>query len=281
VLLVNPRPNAFWASHVLLNGRARDYYVSDFPGPLSIKSVVSGRAVWETSEGRFEIGPGSCVILNDLQPYSITVESRQVVETLCIFFARGFVEDVARATARSDDELLADPLGQQPLEFHERVRTNDGVLTPLLERSRSGASENVVWRLAEALVKTHAETRAQAARLPAIKESTREELWRRVQRGRNVIEGSLTEPLNLHQVAREAALSPYHFHRSFTRLFGETPHGYFTRRRMERAADLLRSTEMPVTDVCGACGFESLGSFSTLFRKHTGSAPAQFRKVRN
>ena len=127
---------------------------------------------------------------------------------------------------------------------------------------------------------SHTETRAQAAKVPAAKPSTREELWRRLHRGRNVIEGSLSEAIDLHQVAREAALSPYHFHRSFTRLFGETPHAYLARRRMERAADLLRSSDMPVTDVCCACGYESLGSFSTLFRKHAGVSPLQFRKSR-
>jgi AraC-like DNA-binding protein len=280
MLLVNPHHNAFWDSHVVLNGRARDYYVGDFPGPLSIKSVVSGRAVWETSEGRFEIGPGSCLVVNDGQPYSITIESREVVETLCIFFARGFVEDVARTAAVSDDELLADPLKQQTIEFHERVCLNGRVLAPLLERARSGIDETVVWQIAEALVNAHAETRAQAAKLPAAKPSTREELWQRLQRGRNVIEGSLSEAIDLHQVAREAALSPYHFHRSFTRLFGETPHAYLARRRMERAADLLCSTDMPVTEVCCACGYESLGSFSTLFRKHAGVSPLQFRKSR-
>jgi AraC-like DNA-binding protein len=277
MLLVNPHHNAFWDSHVVLNGRARDYHVGDFPGPLSIKSVVSGRAVWETCEGRFEIGPGSCLVVNDGQPYSITVESREVVETLCIFFARGFVEDVARTAAVSDDELLADPLKLQPIEFHQRVCPTDRV-PPLLERTRSSSDETVVWQIAEALVNANAETRAQAAKLPAAKPSTREELWRRLQRGRNVIEGSLSEAIDLHQVAREAALSPYHFHRSFTRLFGETPHAYLVRRRMERAADLLRSTDMPVTEVCCACGYESLGSFSTLFRKYAGVSPVQFRK---
>jgi len=281
MLLVNPRHNAFWDSHVVLNGRARDYYVGDFPGPVSIKSVVSGRAAWETSEGRFEIGPGSCLVLNDGQPYSITIESREVVQTLCVFFARGFVEDVTRAIAGSDDELLADPWKRQPIEFHERVHADDRVLTPLLERARSGVDEAVIWRLAEALVNGRAETRDRAARLPAVKASTREELSRRLLHGRNVIEGSLSEPLDLHRVAREAALSPYHFHRSFTRLFGETAHAYVARRRIERAAELLRSTRMPVTEVCCACGYESLGSFSTLFRKHAGMSPAQFRKSRN
>jgi len=265
---------------VILNGRGQDYHVRDFAGPLSIKSVISGTATWETNEGRFEIGPSSCLVLNDRQPYSITVESREVVETLCLFFSRGFVEDAARAMTSGDAELLGEPRKDHAIEFHERLHADDGVLTPLLRKMHRGGDEGLVWQLAESLVMLHADTRKQAGKLPAAKASTREELWRRLQRGRNVIEGALGEPLDLHQVAREAALSPYHFHRGFTRLFGETPHTYLTRRRMERAAGLLRSTDMPVTDVCFACGYQSLGSFSSLFRKHAGVAPAHFRRAR-
>jgi AraC family transcriptional regulator len=279
MVLVNPRADALWKSHVILNGRGRDYHVRDFAGPLSIKSVVSGTATWETNEGRFEIGPASCLVLNDRQPYSITIEFRKVVETLCLFFSRGFVEDVARATTRGDAELLAEPWKDRAIEFHERRHADDRVLTPLLRRLHRGGDEGLVWQLAETLVKAHADTRRQAGKLPAAKASAREELWRRLQRGRNVLEGALAEPLDLHQVAREATLSPYHFHRGFTRLFGETPHRYLTRRRMERAAGLLRSTDMPILDVCFACGYQSLGSFSSLFRKHVGVPPAHFRRA--
>ena len=280
MVLVNPRGGALWQSHVILNGRARDYHVRNFPGPLSIKTVVRGAAAWETDEGRFEIGPGACLILNDRQPYSVTVESKEVVETLCLFFARGFVEDVARATATGDAELLDEPHRDHALEFHRRLAADDRTLTPLLERLHRTQDESLVWRLGEALVRLHADTRSQAANLPSVKASTRQELWGRVQRGRNVIEGSLAEPLDLGRVAREAALSPFHFHRSFTRLFGETPHAYLTRRRMERAAGLLRSTGMSVTEVCLACGYQSPGSFSSLFRTYAGVAPAEFRRLR-
>jgi AraC-like DNA-binding protein len=266
---------------VILNGRGRDYYVRDFPGPLSIKSVVSGAATWETGEGRFEIRPGSCLVLNDRQPYSITIESRTVVETLCIFFSRGFVEDIARGMTRSDAELLDDPWKDHALEFHHRVRAGDRTLIPLLRLLHRTGDEHLVWQLAELLLNAETGARALAANLPAVKRSTRQELWRRLQRGRNAIEGALDQPLNLRRIARESALSPYHFHRGFTRLFGETPNAYITRRRMERAAGLLRSTDMPVTDVCLACGYQSPGSFSSLFRLHTGMPPTEYRRTRN
>jgi len=81
----------------------------------------------------------------------------------------------------------------------------------------------------------------------------------------------------LSDVARAACLSPYHFHRSFTVAFGKTPHQYLTAHRLERAAQLLRRTPMSVTQICFDSGFESLGSFSSLFRRNFGTSPREFR----
>lgn len=275
---VNPRSAVLGQSHVILNGRARDYHVAAFAGPLSIKSVLCGSAIWQTDEGDFEIGPGSALIINHRQPYSITVESRTIVETLCVFFADGFVEDVYRALTASDATLLENPAAHQPVEFQQRLRSNDHLLTPLLRKLHQTCDEDDLLRLAEALAGSQRESAAQASKIGALKPSTEVELLRRVHRGRNVIEGSLSQPIALQAIAREAALSPYHFHRCFTRVFGETPNSYVTRRRMERAAALLSGGDMPVTDVALACGYQSVTSFSGLFRRHTGAAPREFRR---
>lgn len=277
MVLVNPRSASLWQSHVILNGRGRDYHVGNFPGPMSIKTVLRGTAVWQTEEGRFEIGPGSCLVINDRQPYSITVESKELVGTFCVFFAAGFVEDIQRTMTSSDLALLDDPVNNLRLEFEERLPTNDCVLTPLLRALHRTRDEEGILRLAEALVTMHEVTINQASKLQAAKLSTRVELLRRVHPGRNVIEGSLSQPLALYNVARQAALSPYHFHRSFTQLFGETPYAYITRRRMEHAADLLKNSNMAITDICFVCGYQSLASFCSLFRKYTGATPKQFR----
>jgi hypothetical protein len=77
------------------------YRVRDFAGPLSIKSVRSGEALWETTCGRFPLRPGSYLVVNDGHPYSLTIESARPVETFCLFFRRGLVEDVRRALISS------------------------------------------------------------------------------------------------------------------------------------------------------------------------------------
>ena len=76
----------------------------------------------------------------------------------------------------------------------------------------------------------------------------------------------------------DAAVSPFHFIRQFQALFGETPHQYRIRARLERAKDLLESSDYSVTDVCMEVGFSSLGSFSDLFARRVGMAPSVYRR---
>jgi AraC-like DNA-binding protein len=85
------------------------------------------------------------------------------------------------------------------------------------------------------------------------------------------------EPLDLAQLAAVAGLSKYHFHRLFTVTYGRTPAAYLSERRIERAQDVLRATNLTVTEVCHAVGFSSLGSFSSTFRRIVGETPSEFQ----
>lgn len=87
-----------------------------------------------------------------------------------------------------------------------------------------------------------------------------------------------TEPLDLAQLAAVARLSKFHFQRLFTATYGVSPAEYVSRRRIERAQDLLRASNLSVTEVCHAVGFSSLGSFSSRFRDVVGESPSEFQK---
>ena len=84
-------------------------------------------------------------------------------------------------------------------------------------------------------------------------------------------------PLDVDELAGIACVSRAHFIRTFKATFGETPHRYLQRRRVERAMYLLRSSDRTVTDVCMEVGFSSLGTFSRTFRDIVGETPSQFR----
>jgi len=101
---------------------------------------------------------------------------------------------------------------------------------------------------------------------------------RRMLRARDAMDRTFAEPLCIPQLARIAEVSQAHFIRTFRATFGETPHRYLQRRRVERAMFLLRSTEDSVTDICFAVGFNSLGTFSRTFQEIVGESPTTFRQ---
>lgn len=94
---------------------------------------------------------------------------------------------------------------------------------------------------------------------------------------RVLLDRSYNAPITIEDLSREVALSPYYLIRSFRRVYKQTPHQYLVARRIAKAKELLRNSELSITEICMAVGFESLGSFSTLFRKEAGMSPRAYR----
>src|SRR6266567_1756070 len=97
---------------------------------------------------------------------------------------------------------------------------------------------------------------------------------RRLLRARDTMDRCYAEALDIEWLASSLHLSRAHFIRTFRETFGETPHRYLQRRRLERAMALLRETERPVTEICLDVGFSSLGSFSRTFTHVIGMPPS-------
>lgn len=98
-----------------------------------------------------------------------------------------------------------------------------------------------------------------------------------LRRARDLADRHYADPLDLDTLAGTAHVSKYHFARCFAQTYGETPMRYLTRRRIERAQELLRSANLTVTEVCMMVGFSSLGSFSSRFRELVGESPTSYR----
>lgn len=100
-------------------------------------------------------------------------------------------------------------------------------------------------------------------------------LYRRVVQAKLFIDEHYDKELDLSQISDEAAFSKFHFIRLFSKIYGKTPHQYLITVRIEKAMQLLRA-EVPVWDTCTLVGFESLGSFSSLFKKIVGISPSAY-----
>ena len=108
--------------------------------------------------------------------------------------------------------------------------------------------------------------------------STAPEVLERLNRARSFIDRCYDLPLDLDEISSHACFSRYHFLRLFRQAFNQTPHQYLIERRLERAKELLSADELRVTDVCFEVGFQSLGSFSSLFHKSVGHPPITYRE---
>ena len=281
-MLVNPPADRLGSSHAIVSGRARRYEVASFAGPLSLKSVVRGSAVWQTAAGRFAVHPGAALVVNGGEEYSMTIDALQPVETFCLFFARGFVEDACGAMAGGSASLL-DREPEAFMPFVERFHDGEvGVaMTAAYRAFRDGLPlEPLIVSAAAALAATQSRLNERVARLPALRRATREELRRRVARASEFIHANLAKPVRLTDLAEAACLSPFHLHRAFVSIHGVTPHHYMTSLRLRRARSLLQTTGIGILDVALECGFESVTSFTTLFRRAYGAPPARFRKIR-
>lgn len=105
------------------------------------------------------------------------------------------------------------------------------------------------------------------------------ELYQRIVTAKLYIDDNFQEAIDLDKIAGQACLSRFHFHRLFTKVYKITPHQYLTQKRISKAKDLLHKDKLTITEVCNEVGFESIGSFSILFKKEIGFAPTYYRNM--
>jgi AraC-like DNA-binding protein len=252
---------------------------------LSVKSVLSGSAFYRTARGHFRIEPDNFLVLNEGQTYSLEIAPGTGTQTLCPFFQPGLLGHVAAAAATPGALDDLEPAGGV-VDFCERLYPKtDGMgrrLAQIAAGLRSPAAcgpwlEDQLFALAEELLALRGHVRREMASFPGLRPATREELYRRLHRARDYVDSCYPQALDVSAVARVACLSPYHFQRMFRAAFGQTPMQYLQDRRLRAARRLVSDTDLPVTAVCFEVGFESLGSFSWLFRRRFGTSPRAFR----
>jgi AraC-like DNA-binding protein len=105
------------------------------------------------------------------------------------------------------------------------------------------------------------------------------DLYQRLVASKIFIDENFNEPITLEQISAKAFLSQFHFHRLFKSVYKKTPQQYLMQKRIEKAKELLAKEGISITDVCDLVGYESLASFSLLFKKHNGHSPQYYRNI--
>jgi AraC family transcriptional regulator len=271
----------------VLSGTGRRYHSDPFQTALTIKSVERGAARYRTPQAEYLVLPDNFLILNHGQEYTLDFEGPTITTTVCPFFQTRFVEHAAHSQRTNLDRQLDEIEGAgSRLEFPEQLYPKQGRIARLLHsmpRDITSNSCEATWledrfyALAESLVQLRQQVRREIMEIPAARPATRKELFRRLHRGRDYMASCYSEPLTVASVAKVAQLSPYHFHRMFSAAFRKTPMQFLQDQRLAAATRLLTESDEPVTSICLAVGFESLGSFSWLFTKRMGLSPRACR----
>lgn len=276
----------------VLHARAAQYRWAG-TGQASIKSF-SGPAQYELEHGRVSVDPNHYLLLNDGEPYRITIPPRppgdnptraRDVESFCVFFPTGALAR-ARWAAHADlDSCLDAPDGRaSSLTLLNHPRRHDRVVSPMLSALHHqyaalrhdplGLDESLA-RLMNAIVRVHDDTERMMAQLGAARPATREELLRRVMIVRDYIHAHYAEPVTLVQLARKGALSPNRVIQAYRQAFGTTPHRAVRQLRLAEAYRRLRQGHTSVTEVALAVGWDTPAAFSTAFKAVYGQSPRQ------
>lgn len=272
-----------------MSGRGFSYFAQTPGLSLSLKCMSNGRALYRFDRSEVAVDDAGYLILNNRQPYSIEIASPTRVETFVLWFPDDWAEEVLRTTCEPVEGLLDEPARNSnvPATFFSRYTPHDDTVSPKVRSLRAAFKSNHLiddgWleeRLRDLLAAMLASQRTlkdDIGNLPAVRASTREELWKRLNRARDYLHANLRRPIGLSDAAVAACLSPFHLLRAFQVAFQQSPHRYLTQCRLDRAKFLLEKTNIPITEICFECGFASVGSFSTLFHKNCGMSPRAWR----
>lgn len=254
---------------------------------LSLKFSFAGTEAYYVRHRKVTVEKDRLLVVNAGQPYSSAIRSTEWVHSLAIYFDPHLLQ--VAADTGSDADLLANPVERRgsSVWFYEdefmatpRLRQQLTLLRHQLEASpmtELELEERLYHILLDLLLTHRRAVHHTAARLSAIKATTRLEIYRRLHLAREFIEEQATEPLTLDAIASASMLSKNHLLRHFRELFSYSPHQYVTSVRLAKACHQLTQSELPVQDISLNAGFESPSSFGRLFKSVFTLSPQQYR----
>jgi AraC family transcriptional regulator len=219
----------------------------------------------------------------------LAIKTTDVGVTPTMLFFNSQLPDLVQHSLIYSDEVLLENFDNLPYDFSylERVhvdgRLRDAILS-LIELGSSCSSfsniqaDAVVRSLFEDLLKANREAYKYSQNIQAVKASTRLEIFRRVSLAKNWMEEHFNTVLTLEDIAAVASMNSQHFLRMFKQVYCITPHQYLIDFKLKKARHLLETTKLTLSDICLSIGFESIFSFSILYKKRFGRPPSQGRK---
>ena len=254
---------------------------------FSIKYSHYGTEHYEVDGISYDVNEGEFLLISPNEPFYTRINASSEVKGLCIDLEHRIVSEVATALLSKEEQLLADPgILRSFLTLPGTCyKTKGGRLGACLRQLGTWLGNNelhiysdeLFYDLAEILLTQQLPFVHKANLLKVARPATQKELLRRLLVAKDLIEEEFVKNLDIKVCAKTACLSPFHFIRSFKQAFGITPHQYILQKRILFARKQLLHTSYTVNDIALLCGFANAPQFISLFKKHEGITPAQFR----
>jgi AraC family transcriptional regulator len=274
------------STNYVLHAKSDEFYWEG-TGQLSIKTFSNGKAHYKTNKGFFAVEESRYLLLNE-GAYTLSIDESKVVESFCVFFKHGFAEEVLHSLNETNDSLLSDPFkDKSSIGFFEKTYNKNKTLSYQLETFKqilpcldidSVGYEEQFHKIMYSILNEHSTTYKEIESLHAIRNSTREELYRRVSIAHDYIRSFYNQPIKLEEIAKVACLSTNHLLRTYLQIYGNTPHQHISGFRIQKAKQLLSDVDNNMTDITFKLGFQNPVSFSKMFKQHVGISPREHRK---
>lgn len=259
-------------------------------GRPSIKSF-SGTAEYHLERGHVVVDDRRYLLLNDGEPYRISIHGPSEVEAFCVFFEANALREAAYSARATTAMALENPAGCTPdLVLLNQPVLHDAVVSPPLltfHRDYPMRAHDTLWveeslhALMAAIIRSHDQASQQIERIHAARPGTRQELYRRLRAVQDFLASCYHEKVAIRDIARIAALSPNRVIQHYREAFGVTPYQDIRRYRMQAARRwLLTPDERSITDMALALGYDSVSAFSMAFKDVYGVSPRDFRRQR-
>jgi len=279
------------SEHCLFTDRIQsNYELPEHDASLGIVYTLSGSFNLHLNGKKSILHTEDFVMVDEHSLLSLTVKGSETQPVL-LYFQEGTANQIATSLYFNADQLIAQPLISNSLDFSllERQHKMDSdfstrlrLLADLPDSCSSFfalKSDAIVRSILEDILMANKSAREEALRLNVKKKSTRVEIYKRLYIAKEWMEANYHQPITLNDIADEALLNSQHFLRLFSQLFKKTPHQFLIDLRLERAGNLLATTNASVSDICLSVGWESLASFSKLFKQKQGLTPTAFRNM--
>jgi AraC family transcriptional regulator len=216
----------------------------------------------------------------------LSVDQENVTETFNIHFGEYWADEILSALIKSSDKLLTESYFTAPfqrVEFYNKLYLRDQRFNTFVELLRNNAGDDLaeeenLCEILICLLKQDQQIKKLVHQIPSVKNSTRNEILRRLLITSDYIHSFYQKDINLDELASTCCLSKFHFLRLFKIAFQKTPHQFINELRVNKAKILLKNGHLEVSDIARSLGFINPSSFSRMFYQQTGAYPSQLRK---